>query len=285
MRLNILAEWTNECNLSCRICPISRPDGRPKGHMDLELWLKILDCCKREGHFVGWSHFFGEPLLWKHFFIGMKMWRESGLSRYGSISTNGHLLTDDRIECIAESGIKCLRICVDSLRPQVYESLRGSSQHVELITKTERFLRKAPNVPCQVQFLQSSINVDEGPHDFLKYFHGYKNLSVFASYCQNIGGDASLSVCRNPSPDPRKCTKVDYEHCVITWDGQVGLCCIDYDLLNCLGGLSGDSINEVFLGEYAEGVRSQIKEGNYQFAPYCSMCPMDHVEYVGREVF
>ena len=285
MRISILAEWTNECNLRCNICPISKPNMRPVGHMNMDLWLKILVCCRKEGHFVDWVHFFGEPLLWDHFFEGMKAWRESGLSSVGCISTNGNLLTDNRIECIKETGVKCVRICIDTLNSEVYKKIRGSLNHDALLFKTEQLLRGAPNVHCQVQFLQSTENPNENPEDFLKYFKGYKNLSVFVSSCQNIGGASHLSICRNPKPDPRQCVKVGYEHCIITWDGQVGLCCVDYALLNRLGNLSNGSISDIYLGGYAEKVRSQIRMGEYLLSPYCRQCPMDHIGYKSQEIF
>jgi MoaA/NifB/PqqE/SkfB family radical SAM enzyme len=253
--------------------------------MSLDLWSQILACCRREGHFVDWAHFFGEPLAWEHFFAGMRLWRDSGLSVDGRISTNGHLLTDERIDCIVETKVKCVRICVDTLYPAVYERLRNNSNLDGLLIKVEKFLKKAPDVPCQIQFLRSRENTNENPKDFFKCFRGHKNLSVFVSDCQDIGGDSLLSICKNLNPDPRQCTKVGYEHCVITWDGQIGLCCIDYALRNRLGNMSEGSIEGAYLGEYAEKVRAQIRQGQYELAPYCRQCPMDHVGYQCYEIF
>lgn len=284
-RISVLAEWTNSCNLTCSLCPISKPDMRPRGHMSLELWDAILDSCVREGHFVEWAHFFGEPLLWKHFFEGMERWRASGISRLGRISTNGLLLSDDKIDCIAESGVAYLRVCLDSTRPEVYRRLRGSQAHDQVVAAVARVLGRAPELHCQVQILRSSENPDEGPSHVFRLFGRRRNLSVFVSDCQHIGGDSTLSFHRNPAPDPRTCAKVDYEHCPITWDGRIGLCCMDYPLLNRLGDLSEGSIGAVYLGERAEGVRRAIRAGDYRLAPYCSRCPMDHVGCSYQQVF
>jgi len=281
-RVSVLAEWTNECNLRCSICPTSEQDMRPVGHMSMELWLKILVCCRKEGHFVDWVHFYGEPLMWDHFFEGMKAWRESGLSLEGRISTNGHLLTDNRIECIKETGVKCVRVCVDTLDAEAYKKIRGGLSHEELLFKTEKLLKGVPNIQCQIQFLRTKVNPHETEEDFLRYFKGYKNLSIFVNDCMSVGGDSFLSVWGS-NPDPKTCLKVDYEHCPITWDGKIGLCCLDYGLQNKLGDMSSGSISKVYLGEYAEKVRSQIKMGHYHLSPYCSRCPMGFVGFKSSE--
>lgn len=280
---SVLVEWTSVCNLKCRMCPITNDDMRVEGHMTLELWETILKCCVREFHYVQWAHFFGEPLLWKHFFEGMKMWRDYNLSIHGCLSTNGHLLTDERIECIRDSKISMIRICVDSLRSDVYKKLRNNTHHDSLLTKVQNFLDKAPNIKTQLQMLRTSINLDENPRDYFKHFKG--NFSVFVSDCQDIGAGGELSVCKNPEPNPKICNKVGYEHCPITWDGKIGLCCVDYAVHNLLGDMLGGSISNVYFGEYAEKMRKQIRQGNYELAPACSVCSMDHISYTNNEYF
>lgn len=278
-RLSILAEWTRHCNLECPMCPIDAPTMRPAGQMSLDLWERILDCCKREGHFVDWVHHLGEPLTWKNFFEGMRLWRKSGLSKLGHISTNGLLLTDDRIHCIDETGIGFIRICIDTLDPTVYKRLRANDKHSIVINNIHRLLDRAPNIQCQVQLMRTSLYPDESPKDFFKEFGVRPNLRIFVTQCMDVGGDKSLTLCRNVNPDPRTCLKLNYEHCPITWDGQIGLCCVDYRLLNRLGSMEEGSISSVYLGKYAEDVRSRVRRGDYSLAPACGTCPMDHVNY------
>ena len=281
---SILAEWTSACNLRCKMCPLTNDDMRVEGHMSLELWEQILKCCRSEGHFVQWAHFFGEPLIWKNFFEGMKMWYDYKLSRLGALSTNGHLLTDERIECIRDTKIGLIRICIDSLRHDVYKRLRNNSNLDSLLVKVEKFLERAPDIRCQLQLMRSTINIDEDPKDYFKYFK-HKNFSVFVSDCQDIGSGGELSVCKNTAPNPMLCNKVGYEHCSITWDGQISLCCVDYAVHNKIGDMSGGSVTDIYFGEYAEKMRSQIRQGNYELAPACSVCSMDHIGYTNKEYF
>lgn len=262
------------------MCPITDPKMREEGHMSLNLWQRILNFCNREGHFVDWVHILGEPLLWKHFFEGMEMWKKSGLSQYGHISTNGLLLTDERIDCISEAGIDFIRICIDTLRPDVYRQIRANDKHDKVIANIHRFLERAPNIQCQVQLMRTTLNPDESPDDFFREFGRRPNMRVFLTQCMNLEGDPSLVLFPNTNPDPRKCSKLNYEHCPITWDGQVGLCCADYRLLNRLGSIiEANSISEVYLGAYAEDVRKRVRKGDYSLAPACKICSMDHVNY------
>jgi len=278
-RLSILAEWTGFCNLSCPVCPINDEGMRQKGHMSLELWGNILESCAKEGNFVDWVHVLGEPLLWKNFFEGMKLWKESGLSKYGHISTNGQLLTDEKIECIAETGVSAVRICLDTMRPDVYKQIRGNEGHANLIANIHKFLEKAPNIECQIQLMKTKNNLDETADCFFKEFGYGKNMGIFVTECMYFGGKNTLTKERNIERNPGLCTKVNYEHCPITWDGKVGLCCADAWLHNSLGNYTKGSIRDIYCGEAAENIRRQIREGDYSSALTCTFCSMDHLDY------
>lgn len=94
-------------------------------------------------------------------------------------------------------------------------------------------------------------------------------MRVFVTQCMDVGGDKSLALRRNVNPDPRSCSKLNYEHCMITWDGHIGLCCVDYRLLNRLGSMDQGSISSVYLGKYAEKARKRVRRGDYSLAPAC----------------
>lgn len=278
-RLSVLVEWTNNCNLNCPMCTIDNPKMRHKGHMSLDIWQQILDICKKEGHFVDWVHVLGEPLLWKHFYKGMRLWKESGLSQFGHISTNGILLTNKHIDCIAETGIDFIRICLDTLRPDVYTKIRANNNQDTVINNIHDFLERAPNIECQVQLMLTPMNRDESYEDIFKKFGRASNLRIFVTQCMDVGGDASLAYNKTINGDPRKCSKLNYEHCPITWDGQIGLCCVDTFLLNQLGTINAGSISKIYLGKKSELIRRNIRRGDFSLAPACESCPMDHINY------
>lgn len=284
-KFNLLVEWTNHCNIRCNMCPIDLPTMREKGHMSLDLWERILEDCKAAGHYVNWVHHLGEPLLWKHFEKGMQKWRESGLSVKGHISTNGILLDEKKIKVIAETGIEFIRICLDTLKPDVYRAIRNNDKHPLVINNILKMLEMAPDIDVQVQLMRTSLNIDETPEDFFEFFGRPKNLAVFYTTVMDLGREFDFKLLPDGRPDPRYCSKIDYEHCVIGWDGTVGLCCPDYWIANRLGNINNGTISEIFDGEYANKIRAMIREGDFSLAPACSCCSMDHMKSPVRKLY
>lgn len=283
-KFNLLVEWTNYCNISCAICPIDAPTMRKPGHMSLELWGKILDDCKRNDHHVNWVHHLGEPLLWKYFEKGMEMWKESGLSVKGHISTNGILLDEDKIRIIRNTEIGFLRICIDTLREEVYRKIRRNNNHSLIIDNIRMVLEKAPELKVQVQLMRTTLNLDENPEEYFEFFGRHKNLSIFYSTVMDLGKKCDFNPVTGKRLNPRYCDKIDYQHCIIGWDGTVGLCCGDYWLANRLGNIKSSSISEVFDGRFANELRRMIKAGDFSLAPTCKTCSMDHMKPLVRKL-
>lgn len=277
-KINLLVEWTSYCNITCNICPIDSLTMRKPGHMAVELWEKILDDCKQNGHYVNWVHHIGEPLLWKHFEKGMELWRESGLSALGHISTNGILLDEDKIEIINNTGIDFIRICIDTLRPDVYRKIRNNDYHDVVVKNIKMALDKAPTLKVQLQLMRTKLNEDETPKDYFDFFGKKENCSVFYTTAMDVGKRSDIILMTDEKLDPSLCNKVDYEHCVIGWDGSVGLCCADYWIANRLGNIADATIADIFDGPFANKMRQMIRAKDLRLAPACLTCSMDHMK-------
>ncbi len=280
-KFSVIAEWTRFCNLSCPMCDIGSPRMRKPGHMSLELWEKILSDCKKYNMFVDWTHIMGEPLLWKHFKEGMKMWKDSGLAKYGHISTNGILLDKEKIEVIRDTGLDFIRVCLDTLDEKTYKKLRDNNNHSKIIQNIKNFIRLAPDARIQVQLMRTKENWDEDPYKMKELFDNKVEIFLTQimrfSYSQKVD---YLLYRKTDKPDPRKCVKVLYEHCPIAWDGYVGLCCVDSLLLTKLGHLSKHTnLKDIYLSEKADRIRGEILRGDLRHAPACRDCYMDFLNY------
>lgn len=280
-KFSVIAEWTRFCNLSCPMCDIGSPRMRKAGHMSLELWGKILSDCKRYNMYVDWTHIMGEPLLWQNFKEGMKMWKDSGLVKYGHISTNGILLDKQKAEIIKDTGIEFIRICLDTLDEKLYQRLRNNNNHSKIIQNIKNLIKIAPNIRIQVQLMRTKENWNEDPYEMKKLFDN--KVEIFVTQIMRFNysrGIDQLLYKKTDKPDPCKCTKVLYEHCPITWDGYVGLCCVDSLLLTKLGHLNKDTnLKDIYLSREADQIREEILKGNLKHAPACKDCYMDFLNY------
>lgn len=283
-RFSLLVEWTNNCNICCNICPIERPSLRAKGHMEIDLWKKILDDCKKNGHYVMYAHHLGEPLIWKNFAEGMKLWHDSGLSVKGRLSTNGILLDESKAKIIEQAKLEYLIISLDTLRPEVYRKLRNNDNHSLIISNIKIVLEKYPSINVLLQFMHTNLNEDETPEDFFNFFGRKYNYRVFHTTLMNVGKKHDFSLLKEEKLDPRFCSKLDYEHCVIGWDGTVGLCCFDYPLLNKIGNIKDKSILQIFNGLYANKMRNMIRHGDFSLSAACQYCSYDHMKCQKRDI-
>lgn len=214
----------------------------------------------------------------------MKLWRESGLSVRGHISTNGILLNDEKIRIIRDTQIDFIRICIDTLRPEVYKKIRNNDKQAIVIENIKKTIADAKDLNIQLQLMRTGLNKDETPDDFYNYFGRSKNLFVFCTTVMDLGKAYDHKILSGRKLDPRLCNKIEYEHCVIGWDGTVGLCCADYWLKNKLGSIKDLTIAEAFDGKYANEVRRKIRSGDFTLAPACAVCSMDHIRPAERKL-
>lgn len=104
--------------------------------------------------------------------------------------------------------------------------------------------------------LSSEVNLDrllDGPEDVLEFLPGVNLvLKRAGSWESAYNGNRKLikTACNTP-----------FEQLVIYWDGECGLCCIDYDNEIKIGNIKGKTISEIWLGEKAKKIRSGFIKG------------------------
>lgn len=132
-------EPVGECNLACRMCPVSlREDGRPDriALMPLPRFRRLLDQfpALTELHLQG----IGEPLMHPRFFELVALAHARGIQ----VSTNSNLtLMSARraAECVA-SGLSRLHVSIDAATPACYEAIRVGARFGRLMRGIERVL-------------------------------------------------------------------------------------------------------------------------------------------------
>ena len=108
----------------------------------------------------------GEPLLYSRIDDAIRLFPEA------SVSTNGLVLTEEVGAKLLASPLKRLRICVDSINPQVYPQLRTGGDFDQLVELTRKFLAQAKGHPIriEIQKMRSRLTLDETVDDFRKLF-------------------------------------------------------------------------------------------------------------------
>ena len=259
-------ELTSRCNLRCGMCPLPvlrRP------YEDME-W-SLVEKAEREIHGLGlklkWLHEMGEPLLYDRIDDAIRLFPEA------SLSTNGLLLTAPIGEKLLNANLRRLRICVDSVNPEVYPQLRTGGELEKLIPLTRDFLKQAKGHPIriEIQKMRSRLTQDETIDDFRKLFdlREFRNASIIEKTCE------ALDV--NEETDLHGKFFGCVQGAFFTWivifaDGRMTHCCYDAHGDQIVGDLRTQSLREILEGERFSTMFRAFQSRDLSNLPRCAEC-------------
>jgi MoaA/NifB/PqqE/SkfB family radical SAM enzyme len=265
-RIKVGLELTSKCNLRCGMCPLPvlrRP------YEDME-WA-LVEKAEREIHGNGlklkWLHEMGEPLLYARIDDAIRLFPEA------SLSTNGLVLTPEIGAKLLASPLRRIRICVDSIQPEVYPQLRTGGDFDKLVDLTRKFLAQAKGHPLriEIQKMRSRLTQDETVDDFRKLFdlRQYRNARVIEKTCE------ALDV--NEETDLHGKFYGCVQGAFFTWvvifaDGRVTHCCYDAHGDQVLGDLKTHSLQEILDGPRFAEMQSAFERRDFTNLPRCAEC-------------
>jgi len=308
-------EVTNACNFHCDFCPIGVSQ-RPKQHMPLALYQKGIDEIAAEGitDTVGF-HVLGEPLLYPHIYEAICYARQRGLRT--ELTTNGSLLTEERVQRLIASGLDLLSVSVQVLSAAEHDGRTAAltfEQYYARVMNAVHLIRSSGS-PMEVVlcYMDTSshkyFDVDEAMR---KHWDRRLDRQSLAAYlldvCVAAGKQISLEEVRGRlgrlNLSTPQLVQVDertqvYVQQFADWgnaftsrkvypahlgfcgyalqnvgvlsNGQVTICCPDYDGKTALGNLQQQSLAQLLSGERAQAIRSGMKRLSLTH-PYCQRC-------------
>jgi len=259
-------ELTSKCNLRCGMCPLPvlrRP------YEDMEWW--VVEKAEREIHGLGlklkWLHEMGEPLLYDRIDDAIRLFPEA------SLSTNGLLLTEQLGAKLLATPLRRIRICVDSVNPEVYPHLRTGGDWQKLVEVTRSFLEQARNhsLRIEIQKMRSSMTLDETIDDFKELFglRKYKNARVIEKTCEALDVNEETDLhgkffgCVQGS---------FFTWIVIFADGRVTHCCYDAHGDQVMGDLRVDSLDSIIQGDRFAAMSAAFENRDLTNLPRCAEC-------------
>ncbi|MHB0971998.1 MAG: radical SAM/SPASM domain-containing protein [Thermoanaerobaculia bacterium] len=265
-RLKVGLELTSKCNLRCGMCPLPVLR-RPYEDMD---W-PLVEKAEREIHGLGlqlkWLHEMGEPLLYRQIDDAIRLFPEA------SLSTNGLLLTKEMGARLLATPLRRIRICVDSINPEVYPIVRTGGDFDKLVELTRAFLDQADGHPIriEIQKMRSRMTVGETVDDFRKFFEikRHKNARIIEKTCE------ALDV--NEETDLHGKFYGCVQGSFFTWivifaDGRVTHCCYDAHGDQIMGDLREQTLTEIINGEKFATMYDAFERRDLSNLPRCAEC-------------
>lgn len=265
-KLKFAVELTNKCNLRCGMCPMGVLK-RPFKDMEWELVERLGVEMRELGVKVRYLHEMGEPLLYP------KLCDAIDLFPGVVVSTNATLLYEPIARRVLDSSLGTIRLCIDTLRPEVYPRVRKGGDFPVVVENIRRFLEisKGKKIKVQIQKMVSRLTHDETVGQFREFFQldRYPQAEIVEKTCEGLDKSEETDLheayygCFQGSP---------YKWFVVLSNGDVSMCCYDYDGEQILGNVWKQSIPEICRSPFLEVIEDGFRRNDFSKLPRCAEC-------------
>lgn len=290
--LTVQIQTQSLCNGNCVFCPYPEVHRRfEQGTMDRELFEKIIDelaASKYRPRLLFELH--NEPLLDERIFELIKYAKSRIPGTTCATVTNGQLLDKFTLQEIKESGIDGINVSVNAYSPELYHKISGGLDFDRIINNitnlisdeslkrktTLSFVLTRENIKEVSQALRhwKSMGVKTRTIDLLnragsvskysslklKNKHSIFSLPIkFGKYL--IARAIDITGCYDP-----------LYHITILFNGDVILCCDDWNRANIVGNIKNSSIKEIWNSPSLNKIRKQILRKQYNQVAACKNC-------------
>ncbi|PLX45937.1 MAG: radical SAM protein [Hyphomicrobiales bacterium] len=293
----IIIDVTNSCNLRCPVCPVTISMHRKRGLMSLEVFRKIIDdFIEAADKPAIYFNFSGEPTLNEELPELVAYAHQNGHDTF--LSTNATKLSPEMCERLVLSGLDRVNLCMDGFSKEAQESYRVRSDFDEVKANIERFLEtrrrlgsKSPK--CVLQTLLTAYSedqmeemtawADEIGFDRVRFktfsIGSYTSEEEKREYSRFLPTRGDLR--RHPSGKLRALCTTPLYQTVVFWNGDLGLCCIDYDQMVQLPNIAESGFMKAYLSKPALRAR---KKGFLKSFEICQGCSYSNAENLGFKI-
>ncbi|MCX8064514.1 MAG: radical SAM protein [Candidatus Hydrogenedentes bacterium] len=266
------------CNGRCIFCPNEDfiKSHLPTGRMSWDLFKFIIDKLAEINPHRIMPYLQNEPLLDDRLpdfisYIHSKMPNVTTL-----VVTNGTRLTLEMGERLIKSGLKRLKVSLQSLNDEVNRELMGypATPVVEKVLKFAELLKnhRSP-MDLRVSAIVNAKNEKE-INDMQKFWKK-RGIRLVLSALENRGGNISNAVdlAHNRNMRLRRgCIRPTRDMCIL-FNGEVVLCCVDWLRTVILGDLKTQSVSEIWNSPKINLIREGLKKDDCCHLPeICRNC-------------
>lgn len=256
------------CNASCAFCPNGKTKNPfPKGEMEDDLYCKIIDECLRKPVKRVSPYLMNEPLRdrklgWKIKYIAEQKKSAPSIK----INTNASLLKEDMISDILNSGLDRLNISFHGISKEVYEESMQGLVYEKTLNNVNNFLEtkwKMKTIKPKVTITMVKTKWIESEIDEIRNYWHKKEVSVHIQPLENRANEQVKNKGLNLKEwQPYLWCKRLFTQAYILYNGDMVLCCVDWERTTILGNVREKSIEEVWNGKKAVSIRRKFLSGN-----------------------
>jgi len=281
----IIVDTTEVCNLACVHCP--HPDFKQSEHyaaryLDPDLHSKMVEEVRDHGHnltqYIRYTSN-GEPLIHPNIYDMLDFAvKESRV--FITITTNGTILNEKRIEKLLACGLHMVDVSIDAIRPETYSRIRvnGDLQvtngNVLKLLEIKRCAGAATRIV--VSFVEQPQNAGE-VEQFRTFWRDQGVDEVVIRRLHSAAGGltkiANLMRTEQKKGQRRHPCLYPWERILLNPRGELAFCPQDWIHGSVLASYRDVSIRELWQGETYRMLREAHLSNAFRAHAFCGQCP------------
>jgi radical SAM protein with 4Fe4S-binding SPASM domain len=264
---------TNACNSNCVMCPHHLL--KEIGFMDMNLYKKIIDNCASFGIKNITLSFFGEPLLDQTIIEKIEYAKSEGL--IVGFYSNASLLKPDISKRLIGSGLDAMTISFDAYSKEIYEKIRVGLKFDETSENLTNFMKMRKELGLKKPLVSLVlVELDENRKEIKKFYSKWKkvvdsiNIINQRNWAGNLDKDSKKSF--HFKAQKRWPCSFIWQKLIVDWNGDVLLCCDDWNHREVLGNLKNQKIEDIWFGDRLKQIRTYHLNGEFDKIPLCQGC-------------
>jgi len=274
--LHLDIELSGICNLKCEFCFQNGLINQPLGFMDVELFKQIIDDGVKNGLCAIKLQIRGESFLHPRLFECISYAKNKGVLDV-QITTNATLLNRNNIQEIIESGLDAIIFSVDSHHGNSFVQKNNSERYSSTEKSIKELLKYRLKLGRQKPWIRLQSSIPQLDRDsFLKTKNYLKmkfpEADIFVVnriYNYNNDIDAFPDLHINYELEP--CNYLMHR-LAIFWNGDITICCADYNNKINLGNVAFKNIKEIWLSARMNAFRQLHKNDKRKDMSPCKHC-------------
>lgn len=283
----LFVDPVNTCNFQCKFCPtgdreLIKSTGRWQGRLNFDVYKKVIDDLSEFDQPLKVLRLYkeGEPLLHNRFADMVSYAKASGYVQYIDTTTNGYLLTLDKVGPILDAGIDRINISVDGMSSaQYWEFTQTRVDFDQFVDNIRRLYERKGDCEICVK-IPGDILSDTERQRFFEIFGDIADRVFIENFApcwptfdveERTGIQITEGIYGNAIQEVSVCPYIFYSMAVNT-DGTVSLCFLDWARKLNIGDVRIQSLKAIWNGEAMHRYRVAHLQGRRKDNPTCAAC-------------
>lgn len=285
---SLFIDICNACNFKCKFCAIQTSDRKlrfKKQLMDMNLYKKVIDDLTEFSEPLKMLRLTanGEPLINNNLPEMIAYAKERGISEHIEIISNASLLQPDINRRLIEAGLDRIRISIEAVDADEYYKMAGIKLNwKEFKNNIKDFYTNRKQCEVYIKTVDAAVEGEERKARFYEEFGDMCDkisvehvIPIWTDYDEiynsfNINKEEGL---HGDKIREVECCPFPFYSFVINPDGQVTVCCNDWERGIIVGNAEEEKVKDIWKGEkYRKFLEGMLENGRRANHKTCSTC-------------